>query len=161
LKVERIINEPTAASLDYGIEHMKDCKNILVYDLGGGTLDVTVLELFEGIIDVKASSGNNKLGGKDFDKAVMDYLLDRFNEKHETNFKFETLEPRASMRLKEAAEECKISLSNQGEYEVIMPFFTTVNGQPVSLEEKVTVDTFQSLIQDMVDSTFNQISIAL
>ncbi|NMB95889.1 MAG: Hsp70 family protein [Clostridiaceae bacterium] len=161
LKVERIINEPTAASLDYGIEHMKDCKNILVYDLGGGTLDVTVLELFEGIIDVKASSGNNKLGGKDFDKAVMDYLLDRFNEKHETNFKFETLEPRASMRLKETAEECKISLSNQDEYEVIMPFFTTVNGQPVSLEEKVTVDTFQSLIQDMVDSTFNQISIAL
>ena len=69
LKVERIINEPTAASLDYGIEHMKDCKNILVYDFGGGTLDVTVLEMFEGVLDVKASSGNNKLGGKDFDKA--------------------------------------------------------------------------------------------
>ena len=101
LKVERIINEPTAASLDYGIEHMKDCKNILVYDFGGGTLDVTVLEMFEGVLDVKASSGNNKLGGKDFDKAIMDYLLDNFYKQYNLDV---TSDPRAMMRLKEASE---------------------------------------------------------
>ncbi len=74
LEVERIINEPTAASLDYGIEHMRECKYMLVYDLGGGTLDVTVLELFEGVVEVKSSCGNNTLGGKDFDQAIMDHI---------------------------------------------------------------------------------------
>ncbi|MDD4113490.1 MAG: Hsp70 family protein [Herbinix sp.] len=158
LKVERIINEPTAASLDYGIEHMKDCKNILVYDFGGGTLDVTVLEMFEGVLDVKASSGNNKLGGKDFDKAIMDYLLDNFYKQYNVDV---TDDPRAMMRLKEAAENCKIDLSSHDEYKLVLPFYAMVDGVPVSLEEVISRDIFVSLIKDMVDSTEKQINVAL
>ncbi|NSW91118.1 MAG: Hsp70 family protein [Firmicutes bacterium] len=158
LRVERIINEPTAASLDYGIEHMKDCKNILVYDLGGGTLDVTVLEMFEGVLDVKASSGNNKLGGKDFDKAIMDYLLDKFYSKYKVDV---SSDPRAMMRLKEAAENCKINLSSRYEYKVELPFFALADNVPVALEETVTRDIFVSLIKDKIDSTEEQINIAL
>jgi molecular chaperone DnaK len=158
LKVERIINEPTAASLDYGIEHMKDCKNILVYDFGGGTLDVTVLEMFEGVLDVKASSGNNKLGGKDFDKAIMDYLLDNFYKQYNLDV---TSDPRAMMRLKEASENCKIDLSNRDEYNLVLPFFAMADDVPVSLEETVTRDIFVSLIKDMVNSTEKQINIVL
>lgn len=158
LKVERIINEPTAASLDYGIEHMQDCKNILVYDFGGGTLDVTILEMFEGVLDVKASSGNNKLGGKDFDKAIMDYLLDSFYKQYNTDI---SSDPRAMMRLKEAAENCKIDLSSQNEYKLVLPFFAMADDVPVSLEEVVSRDVFVSLIKDMVDSTEKQINVAL
>ena len=158
LKVERIINEPTAASLDYGIEHMKDCKNILVYDLGGGTLDVTVLEMFEGVLDVKASSGNNKLGGKDFDEAIMNYLLDKFYSKCNTDV---SSDPRAMMRLKEAAENCKIDLSTRYECKVELPFFAMVDNAPVALEETITRDLFLSLIKDKIDSTEEQINTAL
>src|SRR5665647_80473 len=114
--VERIINEPTAASLDYGIDHMEECRNVLVYDLGGGTLDVTVLEMFEGVLEVKASSGNNRLGGKDFDTAVMDYLLEQFVSEHGVD---PSEDARAMMRLKEVAEKCKISLSSMEEYRAV------------------------------------------
>jgi len=104
--VERILNEPTAAALDYGLANLTQCKNILVYDLGGGTLDITALELFEGVIDVKAGSGNNRLGGKDFDETLMRFLAEPSGDE------------RALMRLKRAAEECKIALSAQESFEV-------------------------------------------
>ncbi|MDR1970530.1 MAG: Hsp70 family protein [Treponema sp.] len=142
LQVERIINEPTAAALDYGLSNLKDCKNVLVYDLGGGTLDVTVLELFEGVIDVKASSGNNHLGGKDFDEIIMARLADP--EKDE----------RALMRLKKAAEECKIALSAQDEYKVSLPFLLTgKDGKPVSVEKTVSRLNFEEWVREKVAST--------
>jgi molecular chaperone DnaK len=142
LHVERIINEPTAAALDYGLSNLKECKNVLVYDLGGGTLDVTVLELFEGVIDVKASSGNNHLGGKDFDEIIMARLADSEGDE------------RALMRLKKAAEDCKIALSSQDEYEVSLPFLLTgKDGKPVSVEKTVQRRDFEEWVREKVSST--------
>ncbi|NLK77181.1 MAG: Hsp70 family protein [Clostridiales bacterium] len=158
ITVERIINEPTAASLDYGIEHMEECRNILVYDLGGGTLDVTILEMFEGVLEVKASSGNNKLGGKDFDQKIIDYLFENFKNKNNTDI---SKDIRAMMRLKDAAENCKIALSSCDKYEVALPFLANVNDTPVALEEKITKEVFESLINELIDSTQKQIEVAL
>ncbi len=158
IRVERIINEPTAAALDYGLDHMQECRNILVYDLGGGTLDVTVLEMFEGVLDVKASSGNNRLGGKDFDQRLMDYLAGRFTARYNVDI---SSDKRALMRLKEAAEKCKIDLSVREEHHLLLPFFARVNDNPVSLEESVSRETLESLIKDLIDSTTAQISLAL
>ena len=142
LKVERILNEPTAAAMDYGLSNLSQCKNILVYDFGGGTLDVTVLELFEGIIDVKASSGNNHLGGKDFDEIIMRRLADAKGDE------------RALMRLKKAAEDCKIALSAQDSYEVSLPFLlTAANGKPVSVDRAVSRAEFEEWAKDLVEST--------
>ena len=158
IKVERILNEPTAASLDYGIDHMTECRNVLVYDLGGGTLDVTVLEMFEGVLEVKASCGNNRLGGKDFDAALTDFMLERFTERTGLDVSDDS---RAMMRIKEVSERCKITLSSEYEYLITLPFFANVQGNPVSLEEMITRDGFESLIADMIDSTEQQIKTAL
>lgn len=150
LKVERILNEPTAAAMDYGLQNFGECQNILVYDFGGGTLDVTVLELFEGVIDVKASCGNNHLGGKDFDEIIMRNLIDTKNNM------------RAQMRLKKAAEECKIALSTQESYEIALPFLMTgKKGEPVSLEKTVTREEFEDWIRDKVESTLDPMMLAL
>jgi len=158
IKVERIINEPTAASLDYGIKHMEDCKNLLVYDLGGGTLDVTILEMFEGVMDVKASSGNNKLGGKDFDQSIMDYLIESFQSQYGKDISEDS---RAIMRLKDESEKCKIELSKSSSYQISLPFFWEYNGNPVSLEKEITKEFFEGLIKEKVESTKKQIDIAL
>ncbi|MDR0377579.1 MAG: Hsp70 family protein [Spirochaetaceae bacterium] len=150
LTVERIINEPTAAALDYGLANLKECKNVLVYDLGGGTLDVTVLELFEGVLDVKASRGNNRLGGKDFDEIIMRHLADPAGDE------------RAVMRLKRAAEDCKIALSAQDFYRVSLPFLTTAkDGKPVSLEKTVTRADFERWVEETVASTREPMMAAL
>ncbi|MDR2785219.1 MAG: Hsp70 family protein [Treponema sp.] len=150
LSVERIINEPTAAALDYGLSNLKECKNVLVYDLGGGTLDVTVLELFEGIIDVKASSGNNHLGGKDFDEIIMHHLVDPAGDE------------RALMRLKKAAEDCKIALSTHDKYKISLPFLLTgKDGKPVSVEETVRREDFESWVSDKLVSAREPITSAL
>jgi molecular chaperone DnaK len=142
LLVERIINEPTAAALDYGLSNLKEYKNVLVYDFGGGTLDVTVLELFEGVIDVKASCGNNRLGGKDFDEIIMARLADPQGDE------------RALMRLKKAAEECKIALSSQEEFKVSLPFLLTgKDGKPVSVEKTVGRGEFESWVSEKAQST--------
>jgi molecular chaperone DnaK len=148
--VERIINEPTSAALDFGLSNLKECKNVLVYDLGGGTLDVTVLELFEGIIDVKASSGNNHLGGKDFDEIIMRHLTDPAGDE------------RAIMRLKKAAEDCKIALSIHDEYKISLPFLLTgKDGKPVSVEKTVRREDFEEWVSDKVISTREPIMSAL
>jgi molecular chaperone DnaK len=140
LEVARVINEPTAAALDYGLMNIKDQKNILVYDFGGGTLDVTVLELFEGVIDVKASSGDNALGGKDFDEILMKKLFDPGTD------------ARAAMRLKKAAEECKIALSAEESFDISLPFLTTGRGgKPVSLEKTVTKAEFEDWIKEKLN----------
>ncbi|MDR1933731.1 MAG: Hsp70 family protein [Spirochaetales bacterium] len=150
LHVERILNEPTAAALDYGMANLKECKNVLVYDLGGGTLDVTVLELFEGVIDVKASRGNNHLGGKDFDEIIMARLADT------------TGDERALMRLKKAAEDCKIALSSREEYGISLPFLLTAkDGKPVSVERTVTRAEFEEWVREKVESTREPMMTAL
>jgi molecular chaperone DnaK len=142
LTVERILNEPTAAAMDYGLDNLSECKNILVYDLGGGTLDITVLELFEGVIDVKAAVGNNRLGGKDFDEALMGVLADPGKDE------------RALMRLKKAAEECKIALSTRTSYDVSLPFLLTAKGgRPVSVEKTVKRSDFEDLIREKIEPT--------
>jgi len=150
LQVERILNEPTAAALDYGLSNLSHCKNILVYDFGGGTLDITVLELFEGVIEVKASCGNNSLGGKDFDEIIMKKLADV------------TRDERALMRLKKASEECKIALSTREQFEVSLPFLLTrAGGKPVSVEKTVTREEFEEWVKDKVESTQKPIMTAL
>jgi molecular chaperone DnaK len=142
LQVERIINEPTAAALDFGLSNLKESKNVLVYDFGGGTLDVTALEFFEGVIDVKASCGNNHLGGKDFDEIIMGHLAES------------TEDERALMRLKKAAEECKIALSSQDEFRVSLPFLLTgKDGKPVSVEKTVSREEFETWVWQKVQST--------
>ncbi|MDR1047325.1 MAG: Hsp70 family protein [Treponema sp.] len=150
LTVERIINEPTAAALDYGLTNLKESKNVLVYDFGGGTLDVTVLELFEGVLDVKSSRGNNHLGGKDFDEIIMRNLADPKGDE------------RALMRLKKAAEDCKIALSTHESYQVALPFlFTAGDGKPVSLEKTVTREEFEQWIREKAESTREPMMAAL
>jgi molecular chaperone DnaK len=150
LDVARVINEPTAAALDYGLMNIKECKNVLVFDFGGGTLDVTVMELFEGVIDVKASSGDNALGGKDFDEILMKRLFDPGNDQ------------RALMRLKKASEECKIALSEAEGFEISLPFLTTGRGgRPVSLERTVTKAEFEEWIKERLESAKKPLLTAL
>jgi len=158
IKVERIINEPTAASLDYGIMNMDECKNIMIYDFGGGTLDVTVMELFEGVIDVKSSCGNNSLGGKDFDQTIIDYIVNKVNSKHKIDI---SKDLRNIVRIKQIAEECKISLSNKKEFHIDIPFLAEVKGKPIGFSETLTRDFFESLISEKVNSTSKQVKTAL
>jgi len=157
-KVDRIINEPTAAALAYGLEHMKDQKNVLVYDLGGGTLDVTVLEMFEGVLDVKASNGNNKLGGKDFDEALINKLTADFKKTNGINIEKDR---KAMARLKEAAEKAKIELSSKEQVLVDIPFLASKNAKPYGIYREITRKEFNALIGDMVASTVRQIDSAL
>ncbi len=158
LKVERIINEPTAAALSYGIENMENEEHILVYDLGGGTLDVTILEMFDGVLEVKASSGNNHLGGKDFDEAIMNELFEGFQKEHSIDLR-EDLRSRA--KIKEEAEICKIKLSSEDEYTVEIPFIAEKDGNPLSLKKTITKSGFEELIKPLIESTEKPINIAL
>ena len=158
LKVERIINEPTAASLDYGVGHMRDCENILVYDLGGGTLDVTVLELFEGVVDVKSSCGNSALGGKDFDQAIMDHITGKIKKRDGVDI---TKDARAMMRVKSAAEQCKIALSFEKVYGLELPFLYSKGKEPEGYSQTMTRVEFEDMVHDKIYSTELQIKTAL
>jgi molecular chaperone DnaK len=159
LKVERIINEPTAAALAYGINHMKDIKNVLVYDLGGGTLDVTVLEMFEGILDVKASSGNNHLGGKDFDEALIHHVIKTFEMEHGIDL---SSDKKAMARLKDACEKAKILLSENTTTRIDLPFITKgEKDTPLGISLEITQDQFEGLVGDMLRSTLEPIDRAL
>lgn len=157
-KVERIINEPTAAALAYGLDHMEDEKYLLVYDFGGGTLDVTVLEMFQGVLDVKACSGNNKLGGKDFDQVLIDMLVADFRKT--TGIDLDK-DRKALARLKEAAEKVKIELSSKEQTIVDLPFLASKEGKPYGIYREITRHEFEKLIGDMVRSTLQQIDFAL
>lgn len=156
--VERIINEPTAAALSYGISHMEEESHILIYDLGGGTFDVTLLELFEGVLEVKASSGDNQLGGKDFDERLIGWLRERFEKKHGVNLEGNVY---ALARLKEQAEKCKIALSAQQEETIQIPLLAEKNGMPLALEEVITREQLEGLIRDLIDRTHAPIQVAL
>ena len=148
--VERIINEPTAAALCYGLDHMEEESYALVYDLGGGTFDVTLLEMFEGVMEVRASSGDNQLGGKDFDERLIDMLLSRFAAKYGKNLRTDI---HAMARIKEAAEKCKIALSTETLYRVALPAISTVNGAPAELDETVTREEFEEMTRDLLERT--------
>lgn len=157
-KVERILNEPTAAALAYGIEHMEENKHVLVYDLGGGTLDVTVLEMFEGVLEVKASSGNNHLGGKDFDQRIIDVIINEFHKKHSIDL---SKDARAMARIKEGAEACKIALSKEAQYTILLPFIAEKEGNPIGLEKTITAGEFETLVEDLVEQSHLPMKIAL
>ena len=151
LEVKRIINEPTAAALAYGIDKNQDKEQtILVYDLGGGTFDVSVLSLADGTYEVLSTAGNNKLGGDDFDNRLVNHLLAEFKKMNGIDL---SNDKSAMFRLKLAAEEAKKTLSNVTTANVNIPFITMTNGMPVHFDVSVTRATFESLIKDLVDST--------
>jgi len=159
IKVARLINEPTAASLDYGIDRREDCDKVLVYDFGGGTLDVTVLELFEGVIEVEASCGNNLLGGKDIDALLIDYMAESIKQKEKVKVKNDL---NAMTRLKKAAEDCKIALSTEETLDIDLPFLSTnKKGNPIGYTHEMTREAFDEMITELVESTAIQVNTAL
>jgi molecular chaperone DnaK len=149
LNVLRIINDPTAASLAYGLEKESD-ETILVFDLGGGTFDVSVLEIGEGVFEVKATSGDTQLGGDDWDEAVIEWLVKSFKDDHGVDLSKDRM---ASQRLKEAAEKAKIELSSVAETEINLPFITATDAGPLHMQYKLTRSEFQKLTEDLLDRT--------
>lgn len=158
MKVERIINEPTAAALAYGYAEDVDEEQVLVYDLGGGTFDVSVVEYMEDIVNVQASSGDTTLGGKDFDEALVEHVATAFENEHGI-----AIEPGSGnyYRLLFACEDAKKDLSFSRSVAINIPFFAVKDGQPVSLDVTVTRQTFERLIRPMVDRTESAIDTAL
>ncbi|MFC6825435.1 molecular chaperone DnaK [Halopelagius fulvigenes] len=148
-EVERIINEPTAASMAYGLDDDSD-QTVLVYDLGGGTFDVSVLDLGGGVYEVVATNGDNDLGGDDWDEAIIDWLAEEFENNHGIDLREDR---QALQRLKDAAEEAKIELSSRKETTINLPFITATDSGPVHLEEKLTRAKFESLTADLIDRT--------
>jgi len=156
LNVLRIINEPTAASLAYGLDKEHD-QTILVFDLGGGTFDVSVLDIGEGVFEVKATSGDTHLGGDDWDEAVIDWLVKTFKDESGVDLSNDRM---AVQRLKEAAEKAKIELSSVAETEINLPFITATAEGPLHLQKKLTRSEFQKLTEELLDrckGPFNQV----
>lgn len=157
LEVVRIINEPTAAALAYGLDK-KHSHTIAVYDLGGGTFDITVLELGEGVFEVKATNGDTHLGGDDFDKVILDYIADEFKKDNGVDLR---KDPQALQRLRDAAEKAKIELSTSKEAEVNLPFITVKDGQPSHLVMKIGRDKLESLVGELIEKTFGPVKAVL
>jgi molecular chaperone DnaK len=149
LEVLRIINEPTAAALAYGLDKEAD-QTILVFDLGGGTFDVSLLEIGDGVIEVKATSGDNLLGGDDWDQRVVDWLVERFKAGHNIDLSKDKM---AMQRLREAAEKAKIELSSSSETTINLPYITASGEGPLHLEEKLSRSEFQRMTSDLLDRT--------
>ncbi|MEJ2593616.1 MAG: molecular chaperone DnaK [bacterium] len=150
LKVRRIINEPTAASLAYGLDKKDHDGKIAVFDLGGGTFDISILELGDGVFEVKSTNGNTHLGGDDFDAVVIDWLADEFKKDEGLELK---KDPMALQRLKEAAEKAKIELSSSSETEINLPYIMPVDGVPKHLVRKLTRSKFEQLTDKLVQAT--------
>ncbi|PSP95392.1 molecular chaperone DnaK [Halobacteriales archaeon QS_4_62_28] len=148
-EVERIVNEPTAAAMAYGLDDDSD-QTVLVYDLGGGTFDVSILDLGGGVYEVVATNGDNDLGGDDWDEAIIDSLADEFEDEHGVDLRDDR---QALQRLTEAAEEAKIELSSRKETRVNLPFIATTDDGPLDLEQKITRATFESLTEDLIERT--------
>ncbi len=149
LNVRRIVNEPTAAALAYGLDKGKHDQKIAVFDLGGGTFDISILELGEGVFEVKSTNGDTHLGGDDFDKVVMDWLAEEFKKEEAIDLR---KDPMALQRLKEAAEKAKIELSSSSETEINLPYITAVDGVPKHLVKKLSRSKFEQL----ADNLFNR-----
>ena len=158
LEVERIINEPTAAALAYGLDKQDKLQTILVYDLGGGTFDVSILELGDGVFEVKATSGNNRLGGDDFDARVTDYLVNEFKKEHSIDLSKDTM---AMQRIKDAAEKAKKDLSSMTTTQISLPFIAQNDEGPVHLDMTLTKAKFEDLCRDLFDSTLEPVRKAL
>ncbi|MBW4657407.1 MAG: molecular chaperone DnaK [Drouetiella hepatica Uher 2000/2452] len=158
LEVLRIINEPTAAALSYGLDKQEQDQTVLVFDLGGGTFDVSVLQLGEGVFEVKATSGNNHLGGDDFDNVLVRWLMERFREQESINLSTDKM---ALQRLREAAEKAKIELSTMLTTTVNLPFITADESGPKHLEMELSRATFEELVGHLVQSTIDPVSQAL
>ena len=157
LNVLRIINEPTAASLAYGLENNEDQK-ILVFDLGGGTFDVSILEISEGVFEVKSTSGDSKLGGDDWDQRVMDWLIDKFKSSTGIDLSKDKM---AVQRIQEGAEKAKIELSSTSETEINLPFITANDAGPQHLLEKLSRSEFEKITADLVERTKEPVENAL
>lgn len=158
LEVERIINEPTAAALAFGLDKQDKNQTILVYDLGGGTFDVSILELGDGIYEVKSTAGNNKLGGDDFDECLMNYLVKEFEKENGIDL---TKDKLAMQRLKEIAEKAKKDLSGMTTTQVSAPFIAQGEDGPLHLDMNITRAKFEDLIRDLVASTLDPVKKAL
>jgi molecular chaperone DnaK len=150
LEVERIINEPTAAALAYGLDKMDEDQTILVYDLGGGTFDVSILELGDGVFEVKSTAGDNRLGGDDFDQVIIDYLVDQFKKENGIDLSKDKM---ALQRLKDAAEKAKKDLSGVTSTQISLPFITAGEAGPLHLEVTLSRAKFDELSSDLVERT--------
>ncbi|SEG27151.1 molecular chaperone DnaK [Thalassococcus halodurans] len=158
LEVLRIINEPTAAALAYGLDK-KETRTIAVYDLGGGTFDVTILEIDDGLFEVKSTNGDTFLGGEDFDMRIVNYLADEFKKEHSVDL---TQDKMALQRLKEAAEKAKIELSSSSQTEINQPFISMgSNGQPLHMVMKLTRAKLESLVGDLIKASLKPCQAAL
>ena len=158
LEVERIINEPTAAALAYGLDKQDNTQTVLVYDLGGGTFDVSILELGDGVFEVKATSGNNKLGGDDFDERIMDWMVKEFKKESGIDLSSDKM---AMQRVKDAAEKAKKDLSGMSSTEISLPFITQGEEGPIHLNMTLTKAKFEDLISDLVESTLEPVRKAM
>ena len=154
LNVERIINEPTAAALAYGLDKQEESQTVLVYDLGGGTFDVSILELGDGVFEVKSTSGNNKLGGDDFDQRIIDYIVKDIKDEHDVDLSDNKM---ALQRIKEEAEKAKKTLSSATSTDISLPFITA----ELNYETTLTRAKFESLVSDLVESTLEPVRKAL
>ncbi|MFL5321051.1 MAG: Hsp70 family protein, partial [Myxococcaceae bacterium] len=157
-KVDRILNEPTAAALAYGLDHLDKEQFVLVYDLGGGTFDVSVLEMFEGVLDVKASAGNNRLGGGDFDRTIAEWMAAEFQKQHGIDLRKDV---KAQVRLKTSAEQAKIDLSSMQVTQLMLPFIAMKGSDPLSLELEFTRTKLEELLGEQIRSTIQPIEQAI
>ena len=158
LKVRRIINEPTAAALAYGLDKKQDDMKIAVYDLGGGTFDISILELGDGVFEVKSTNGDTHLGGDDFDHVLIDYMAEAFKAEHQIDLR---QDPMALQRLKEAAEKAKIELSSATTTDINLPYIMPVNGIPQHLVMTLTRAKFEQLCDHLVQKTIEPCRVAL
>ncbi len=158
LEVERIINEPTAAALAYGLDKQDKLQTILVYDLGGGTFDVSILELGDGVFEVKATSGNNRLGGDDFDARISDYLVSEFKKEHGVDLSKDKM---AMQRIKDASEKAKKDLSGMTNAQISLPFIAQSDEGPLHMEMTLSKAKFEDLCRDLFDSTLEPVRKAL
>ncbi len=158
LKVRRIINEPTAAALAYGLDKQHKDSTIAVFDLGGGTFDISILELGDGVFEVKSTNGDTHLGGDDFDRAIIAHLADTFKKQENIDLR---KDPMALQRLKEAAEKAKIELSSSSETEINLPYITAVDGVPKHLVMKLTRAKFEQLVDGLIQKTLKPCELAL
>jgi len=158
LNVRRIVNEPTAAALAYGLDKKGKDQKIVVFDLGGGTFDISVLELGDGVFEVKSTNGDTHLGGDDFDKVIMDWLADEFKNDEAIDLR---KDPMALQRLKEAAEKAKVELSSSSETEINLPYVTAVDGVPKHLVKKLTRAKFEALADKLFERCLKPCEVAL
>ncbi len=158
LNVLRIINEPTAAALAYGLDKDKENSKVMIYDLGGGTFDVSILEISDGVFEVLATNGNNMLGGDDFDHKLMDYMVEEFKKSHGVDLSKDKM---AMQRLKDAAEKAKIELSGMNSTTISLPFISMTDAGPAHLDMEITRAKFEALIADLVEKTAEPMRLAM